>query len=200
MDDSLAKVKSRSKHWELEAKAGKEKIARMEKERDEAKHEAKAARLAASAVGNAKVRAEEDLIRVQAALVAVEEGRPKVEAWTARLEVERTSLLLEIGATKDEVSSLHSQASRDKEAMEEEYQKALEVIFAYGYRCCVLKHICGYHLEVPDGMPDFVNPLPPDFFVNLGCPLSKWLSRPSAIAAPPSEMAKEPMEAATAED
>ena len=53
-----------------------------------------------------------------------------MEAETALLEVEITSLLLELGATKDEVSSLHSQAGRDKEAMEEEYHKALEMIFA----------------------------------------------------------------------
>ena len=33
---------------------------------------------------------------------------------------------------KDKVSSLQSQADKDKEAMEEEYHKALEVIFAYG--------------------------------------------------------------------
>ena len=53
-----------------------------------------------------------------------------MEVETALLEVKRTSLLLELGATKDEVSSLHSQAGRDKEAMEEEYHKALEMIFA----------------------------------------------------------------------
>ena len=40
---------------------------------------------------------------------------------TACLEVEQTSLLLEIEATRDEVSSLHSQAARDKEAMEKDY-------------------------------------------------------------------------------
>ena len=54
------------------------------------------------------------------------------------------SLLLELGAAKDEMSSLHSQVGKDKEAMEEYYQKALELIFAYGYGCCVFKHnICG---------------------------------------------------------
>ena len=51
---------------------------------------------------------------------------------------------------KDEVSSLQSEAGKDKEAMEEEYQKALEVIFSYGYGCCVFKHnIYGDHPEVP---------------------------------------------------
>ena len=68
----------------------------------------------------------------------------KCKAEAAHLEVERTSLMLEIGTTKDEVSSLHSQAGKDKEAMEEDYQKALELIFAYAYRCCAFKHnICG---------------------------------------------------------
>ena len=146
------------------------------------------ARLTASASGDARVKVEKDLARVQEAPVAVEEGRHKVEkdlsrvqealaveeegkrkeeAEIARLEVERTSLLLEIGATKDKVSSLHSQASKDKEAMEEEYQKALEVIFSYGYGCCVFKHnIYGDHLKVPDGMPDSADPLPLEFFVN----------------------------------
>ena len=56
------------------------------------------------------------------------------------------SLLLEIGAEKDEVCSLQSQAGKDKEAMEEDYQKALEVIFAYGYEYCEFQHnICGDH-------------------------------------------------------
>ena len=36
LDASLAKAKSKSKHWEREAKAGGERILRMEKERDEA--------------------------------------------------------------------------------------------------------------------------------------------------------------------
>ena len=41
------------------------------------------------------------------------------------------------------MSSLQSQANKDQEAMKEEYHKALEVIFAYGYGCCVFKHnIC----------------------------------------------------------
>ena len=56
-------------------------------------------------------------------------------------------LLLDLGMAKDEVVSLQSQAGKDKEAMEKEYQKALDVIFAYGYGCCVFKHnICGDRL------------------------------------------------------
>ena len=37
--------------------------------------------------------------------------------------------MLELGEAKDEVSSLHYQAGKDKEAMEEDYQKALKMIF-----------------------------------------------------------------------
>ena len=136
----------------------------MEKERDEAKHEAKVARLAPSVVGDARVRVEEDLARVQEALAAKKRGRHKVKAETTCLEVERTSHLLELGAIKDEVSSLHSQAGRNKEAIEKEYQKALEVIF--------FKHnICEDHLEVSEGMLDSADLLPPGFFMNPRCPL-----------------------------
>ena len=92
--------------------------------------------------------------------------------------------MLELGATKDKVSSFHFQAGKIKEAMEEEYQKALEAIFAYGYGCCVFKHnICGDHLEVPEGMPDSANPLSLEFFMNPGYPppLSKQLPRPQRL-------------------
>ena len=86
--------------------------------------------------------------------------------------IERTSLLIEVGAAKDEVSSLHSQVGKDKEAMEEDYRKALLLIFVYGYGCYVFKHnICGDQPEVSNGMPDSSDLFPPEFFPNLGCPL-----------------------------
>ena len=64
---------------------------------------------------------EDDLARVQEALTVVEEAKRKVEPNTSFLEVEWTSLMLELGVAKYEVSSLHSQAGKDKEAMEEDY-------------------------------------------------------------------------------
>ena len=82
------------------------KTASAEKERDEAKEEAQHTRLAAVEAGDVKVLAKDKLARVQDALAIAEEANRKAEA--ARLEVERTSLLLEIGAVKDEVSFLHS--------------------------------------------------------------------------------------------
>ena len=79
------------------------------------------ARLTAVVVGDAKARAEDDLIRALDTLVAMEEDGLRLEAKVARLAVERMSLLLELEASKDEVSSLHSQADKDKEGMEEDY-------------------------------------------------------------------------------
>ena len=95
----------------------------------------------------------------------------KAKAEASCLEFERTSLLLELGVAKDEVFSLYSQAGKDKEAIEEDYQKVLELIFTYGYGCCVFKHnICGDQPKVLDGMPDSSDPLPLEFFANPGCP------------------------------
>ena len=61
------------------------------------------------------------MVRVQEALEITKEDRRKAKAETTHLEVEQTSLLPELGAAKDEVSSLHPHASKDKEAMEEDY-------------------------------------------------------------------------------
>ena len=110
---------------------------------------------------------EDKLDRVQDALVVAEEARRKAKAEAAHLEVEQTSLLLEIGVAKDEVSFLHSQAGKDKEVIEEDYMKALELIFSYGYGCCMLKHnICGDQPKVPDGMPNSFDSLLLEFFMN----------------------------------
>ena len=144
---------------------------------------------------------EDDLARVKSTLAAVEEAKCKVEAEIAYLEVERTSLQLEIGAAKDEVCSLQSQANKDKEAMEEDYQKALEVIFAYGYECCVFKqNIYGDHSEVPDGMPDSSVPSPPGFFVNPRCPSVPMAIKDTTVRVHPSKVAKEPEENASVGD
>ena len=96
------------------------KIEWAEKERDEAKQEAKVTRLTAVAAGDAKARAEDDLTRALNALEATEEDEHRLEAEIACLVVERTSLLLELEASKDEVPSFHYQAGKDKEAMEED--------------------------------------------------------------------------------
>ena len=63
--------------------------------------------------------------------------------------------------------------------MEEDYQKALEVIFSHENKCFDFKHnICGDHPEVPDGMPDSSFSFPYEFFSNPRCP---WSQRPLRI-------------------
>ena len=95
------------------------------------------------------------MTRARDALAATEEDRRRLEAEVARLAIKRTWLLLELEASKDEVSSLHSQVGKDKEAMEEDYQKSLEHMFAHGYGCCAFKNsICDDLPRIQDGMPD----------------------------------------------
>ena len=85
-----------------------------------------------------------------------------LEADFACVEAERTSLLLELEASKREVSSLHARASKDKEDMVEDYQGSLDLIFAYGYGCCAFKNnIYGDRPNILNGMSDSSNPLPP---------------------------------------
>ena len=87
------------------------------------------------------------------------------------------------------------------EAMKEEYPKALEVIFAFGYGCWVFKHnICEDHPEVLDGMPNSTNPLPSEFFMNSGCSLFQAVAEATSTEVPLSEAAKDPMEVAVVED
>ena len=117
LEDGLGKARSKAKYWERKAKECIERATRVKNERDEAKEEAQVAHLVVVAVGDAKARVESDLAKVQESLVAAEEARRKAEAEIDRLEVERTSLLLELMEANDKVSSLHSQAGKDKEAM-----------------------------------------------------------------------------------
>ena len=153
------------------------------------------ARLTAVTAGDAKARAENDLTRVLNVLAAAEEDRHRLEDEVTRLAVKRTSLLLELEASKDEVSSLHSQAGKDKEAMEEDYQKALELIFANGYGCCAFKHsICGDQLEILDDMPDFVNPLSLEFFVNSRCPRAPTAIEVKVVEVDLGKAEKDPKE------
>ena len=97
------------------------------------------------------------------------------------------------------MSSLHSQADKDKEAMEEDYYKAWELIFAYGYECCVFKHnICGDQPKVLDGMPDSFGPLPPEFFANSKCLPALAATKVTATEIDQSEATKEPEKRASA--
>ena len=66
------------------------------------------------AAGEAKRRAEDEMAWMRDDLVATEEDGRELEAEISRLTVKRTLLLLELHASRDEVSYLHSQAVKDK--------------------------------------------------------------------------------------
>ena len=163
-----------------------------EKERNEAKEEV-VARARAVTEGDAKARVDEDLARAQDSHLAVEEAKRKAEAETARLTVDCTSLLLDIGAVKGEVSGLQSQAGKDKEALEGEYQRGLEVIFDYGYGCCAFEHnICGSQPVVPNCKPNTSNLLPLEFFINPRCPTTPTTFEAATVEVDLRETTKEP--------
>ena len=75
LDDTLVKVRAKSKHWERKDKKGIERATVAENERNEAKEEAQVARLATVAMVDTKARAKSDLARVQDALAISEKAR-----------------------------------------------------------------------------------------------------------------------------
>ena len=201
---SLMEVESKSRRLESEAREAVERAVRAEEERDAAHHEVAMAQLEIEATGSARAQVESELARVQCALAASEDARQKVEyeldraqqalaasgeAWrkaeeeASRLTDERVSLLVELGASKDELSAFRAEASKEKKALEAEFDSSFEDIFNYGYGCCAFAHnICGSKPGIPDGMPDTSKPLPPEFFVNPRCPLGAVLVE--AVVAP----------------
>ena len=161
-------------------------------EKDDARHEVSMARLDAEAEGSARAQVEFELSKVQHTLVASEDARHKgeseltrvqyalaasEEAWwktvdeANRLADKRVSLLLELGASKDELSAFLAKASKEKKALEEAFDAGFDVIFNYGYGYCAFAHnICRSEPVIPDEMPETSKPLPPEFFINPRCP------------------------------
>ena len=174
--------------WEKEATDDATSVIRVEKERDEAKQEAREAQMVAAAVGDAKARVEVDLTKALNSLAATEEGNSRSKAEITRLETEfahveakRESLLLELEVSNCEVSSLHDRASKDRD-----YHGSLDLIFEYDYGCCAFKNnICGDRPDILDCMLDSSNPLPLKFFENPRC--SSVLAADKAIDAKVSQ-------------
>ena len=90
----MNEVKSNSRRYELEA------------ERDVAHRKASVARIDVDAGRIARAAVESELARVQHALAVSEEAKRKKEYEVSRLSIERVSLLLEFGTSKDEMSAL----------------------------------------------------------------------------------------------
>ena len=75
----------------------------------------------------------------------------KAEDEASRLADERVSLLIELGASKDELFTFRAEASKEKKAMEEAFDEGFDVIFNYGYGCCAFSHnICGSVPVIPN--------------------------------------------------
>ena len=104
----LAEAESSSRGWEKEAKEGVEKLDQEKVERDVAYHEALIARMDADAARNARAKVESKLARVQNALAVADEAMRKAEDEVSHLAIERVSLLLELGTSKDKVSALQA--------------------------------------------------------------------------------------------
>ena len=85
-----------------------------------------------------------------------------MEEKNGRLTDERLSLLMELGATKDEFVAFREKTSVEKKLMEAEFDARSDVIFNYGYDCCAFMHnICWSEPLIPAGMPDTSVPLTP---------------------------------------
>ena len=95
----------------------------------------------------------------------------KAEEESGHLADERLSLVMELGAVKDDFSIFREKASTDKETIEAEFDSSGDTLFNYGYGCCVFLHnIYGSKPHIPDGMSNPSIPLTPEFFSNPRCP------------------------------
>ena len=113
------------------------------------------------------LKAESELDSVQQALAVAKEAYQKAKEEICRLTDEQLSLIMELGAGKEELAAFHSKATADWKTMEEEFDVSSNVIFNYGYDCYAFAHdICESKLMIPAGIPDTLESLPPKFFVN----------------------------------
>ena len=181
-----------ARRWELEAKEVADKAARTKVEKDVVRHETVMAWLEAEAAVSAQAQVELELTRVQNILIASEDGRLKAESEldfvrqvlaaikeacrkaeeeNGHLADEQLSLLMELGAIKEDFVTFLEKSLAEKLALEAEFNASSDVIFNYGYGCYAFTHnICGSKPMIPAEMPDTSAPLTPEFFVNPRCP------------------------------
>ena len=87
---SLAKAESSSERWEKEARDGATSVIRAEKERNEAKQEARVANMIVAEARDTKAKEEVDLTKALKSLAAAEEGGCRSKAKIASLKTEFT--------------------------------------------------------------------------------------------------------------
>ena len=125
-------------------------------------------------------RAESEHGATQEALALAREACRKAEEEGCHLADEKLSLVMELGALKDEFAIFREKATSDRETMEAEFDSSGDALFNYDYGCCIFTHnICGSKPHIPDGMPDPSVPLTPEFFANPCCPPSVSLAAPA---------------------
>ena len=108
----------------------------------------------------------------------------------SHLTEERVSLLIELRASKEELSTFHAEVTKERKALEVEYDAGFEAIFNYGYGCCAFAdNICGSKPKIPDGMPGTSEPLTLEFFVNPRCP--SVVVPTGAVVAPKAGVSEE---------
>ena len=103
--------------------------------------------------------------------MATKEAFQRVEEENGHLTNERLSLLVELGATKDDFATFWEKSFIERSALEAEFDASNDVIFNYGYGYCAFAHdIRGSKPKIPLRMPDTSTSLTPEFFVNPRCP------------------------------
>ena len=133
---------------------------------------------------SSRLRAEFEREVAQKALSLAGEACTKVEEENSHLTDERLSLILELETIKDDFAALWEKAITDREAMEAEFDVSGDTLFNYGYGCCVFTHnICGSKPQIPNGMPNPLVPLTPEFFAHPGFPPSTLSTAPSSDPA-----------------
>ena len=120
---------------------------------------------------NALLKVESECGVSQEALAVAGEACSKAEEKNSRLADERLSLVMELGTIKDDFAVFREKVVADRETMEAEFDASGDMLFNYGYGCCLFTHnICGSKPQIPDGMSDPLVPLTPEFFANPRCP------------------------------
>ena len=103
-------------------------------------------------------------------MVTAEEARRKAEEENGHLTDERLSLLVELGATKDDFEAFRERTSVEKTTIGAEFDVSSDVIFNYDYGCCAFVHnICWSEPMILAEMPDTSIPLTLELFMNPRC-------------------------------
>ena len=110
----------------------------------------------------------------------------KAEEENSQLAEEKLSLVIELGAAKDDFTTFREKAAAEKEMMEVAFDTSGDTLFNYGYGCCAFAHnICGSEPEIRDDMPNPSVPLTMYFFANPRCPpstsVAAFVSDPIAV-------------------